>query len=162
MAKDDESLLIHPGFDVGKNLVGNLFTARIPGVLLEIVGVRAVGDGVFLHVGIRGVRYGGTCPRVVLTIYEDQMLLGGLQILYQLHLQVDGLRILTVLHLFLQACLFGIREQLAIKQPIALKFEDFITSNDVEILDADTTQIAVILYIPVYIKDGYLWRFRKK
>lgn len=31
----------------------------------------------------------------------------------------------------------------AIKQPIALKFDDFITSNDVEILDADTTQIAV-------------------
>ena len=31
----------------------------------------------------------------------------------------------------------------AIKQPIALKYEDFITSYDVEILDADTTQIAV-------------------
>ena len=30
-----------------------------------------------------------------------------------------------------------------IKQPIALKFDDFITSNDVVILDADTTQIAV-------------------
>ena len=60
---------------------------------------------VLLHVGIRGIGNGSTCPGIILTIHEDQLLLGSLQIDQDFHLQIERLGFYALLHFILKKLL---------------------------------------------------------